>query len=105
KYLNDNEIIDPLELELGEGIVGVAAKLKKTLIIPDTSLDQRYIRQDASKFSEIAVPILHEGKLIGVLDSEHTRKNFFTEEQARTLVTIASINANKIAEAQAEEEA
>lgn len=105
KELNENEIIDPLELELGEGIVGVAAKIKKTLIIPDTSLDSRYIRQDANKFSEIAVPILHEGKLIGVLDSENTKKNFFTEEQARTLVTIASINANKIAEAQAEEEA
>lgn len=105
KELNENEIIDPLELELGEGIVGVAAKIKKTLIIPDTSLDSRYIRQDANKFSEIAVPILHEGKLIGVLDSEHSKKNFFTEEQARTLVTIASINANKIAEAQAEEEA
>lgn len=105
KDLNENEIIDPLELELGEGIVGVAGKIKKTLIIPDTSLDSRYIRQDPNKFSEIAVPILHEGKLIGVLDSEHTKKNFFTEEQARTLVTIASINANKIAEAQAEEEA
>jgi hypothetical protein len=105
KDLNENEIIDPLELELGEGIVGVAAKIKKTLIIPDTSRDSRYISQDANKHSEIAVPILHEGKLIGVLDSEHTRKNFFTEEQARTLVTIASINANKIAEAQAEEEA
>lgn len=105
KDLNENEIIDPLELELGEGIVGVAAKIKKTLIIPDTSRDSRYISQDANKHSEIAVPILHEGKLIGVLDSEHTKKNFFTEEQARTLVTIASINANKIAEAQAEEEA
>ncbi|SEJ81782.1 Sensor histidine kinase, LytS/YehU family [Dyadobacter sp. SG02] len=105
KDLIENEITDPLELELGEGIVGVAARIKKTLIIPDTSLDSRYIRQDANKFSEIAVPILHEGKLIGVLDSEHTKKNFFTEEQAHTLLTIASINANKIAEAQAEEEA
>ena len=105
KDLNENEIIDPLELDLGEGIVGVAATLKKTLIIPDTSRDSRYISQDANKHSEIAVPILHEGKLIGVLDSEHTRKNFFTEEYARTLVTIASINANKIAEAQAEEDA
>ncbi|GGM86917.1 hypothetical protein GCM10010967_19140 [Dyadobacter beijingensis] len=105
KNLIENEIADPLELDLGEGIVGYAAKLKKTLIIPDSSRDQRYISQDPGKFSEIAVPVLHEGKLIGVLDSEHSQKNFFTEEHARTLVTIASINANKIAEAQAEEEA
>lgn len=102
---SEHEIIDPLELDLGEGIVGIAADSKKVINISDTSRDARYIAQDANKFSEIAVPILHEGKLIGVLDSEHSKRNFFTEEQARALVTIASINANKIAEAQAEEEA
>jgi LytS/YehU family sensor histidine kinase/ligand-binding sensor domain-containing protein len=105
KNLDEHEIIDPLELSLGEGIVGVAAETKKTVNVSDTSRDIRYIAQEANKHSEIAVPILHEGKLIGVLDSEHTKKNFFTEEQARTLAMIASINANKIAEAQAEEEA
>jgi len=105
KEPGEAEIADPLELDLGEGIVGYAAQIKKTLIIPDSSRDQRYISGDPGKFSEIAVPILHEGKLIGVLDSEHSKKNFFTEEHARTLMTIASINANKIAEAQAEEAA
>lgn len=99
------ELIDPLEIDLGKGIVGLAGEIKKTVIIPDTSRDTRYIPADKRKLSEIAVPIMHEGKLIGVLDSEHTRRNFFTEEHARALVTIASINANKIAEAQAEDEA
>lgn len=102
---NELEIINPLELEPGEGIVGIAAVTKKTINVPDTSKDTRYIVHDTGKFSEIAVPILHEGKLIGVLDSEHSKKKFFTEEHVHALVTIASINANKISEAQAEEEA
>lgn len=99
------ELVNPLEIELGKGIVGLSGAIKKTVIIPDTSREKRYIPADKRKLSEIAVPILHDGKLIGVLDSEHTTRNFFTEEHARALVTIASINANKIAEAQAEDEA
>ncbi|SDD81715.1 Two component regulator propeller [Dyadobacter soli] len=100
---SESEIVDPLEIELGKGIVGIAGSCKKTIIVPDTTVDKDYVRHDASKLSEIAVPILHEGKLIGVLDSEHSKKDFFTNDQVHTLVTIASINANKIAEAQAEE--
>lgn len=105
KNSTESEIVDPLQLSLGEGIVGSAAKMKKVVNISDTSRDHRYIAMDANKLSEIAVPILHEGKLIGVLDSEHSEKRFFTEDHTRALVTIASINANKIAEAQAEAEA
>jgi putative methionine-R-sulfoxide reductase with GAF domain len=60
KNLDEHEIIDPLELSLGEGIVGVAAETKKTVNVSDTSRDIRYIAQEANKHSEIAVPILHE---------------------------------------------
>jgi sensor histidine kinase YesM len=53
----------------------------------------------------MAVPIIHEGKTIGVIDSEHSRKNFFKEEHVKVLSTIAAISASKIAEAKAEEAA
>jgi ligand-binding sensor domain-containing protein/putative methionine-R-sulfoxide reductase with GAF domain len=105
KNEREHEILNPLELELGEGIVGTAASTKKPLIIKDTRKDSRYIVDDEARLSEIAVPILHEGKVIGVIDSEHSMKRFFTEGHARVLSTIASISANKIAEAQAEEQA
>ena len=52
--------------------------------------------------SELAVPIVHEGKAIGVIDSEHSKKNFFSDEHVKVLSTIAAISANKIAEAKAE---
>lgn len=101
----EHEIENPIELALGEGIVGRAGATKAVVFGPRVTQSVGSCLTGESKLSEIAVPILHEGKLIGVLDSEHSKKNFFTEEHARALVTIASINANKIAEAQAEEEA
>lgn len=100
-----HEIINPIEIEIGTGIVGTAALIGKTLIIGDTGKDDRYIIDDEVRFSEIAVPILHDGKVIGVIDSEHSRKYFFTDEHAKALTTIASISANKIAEALAEGQA
>jgi ligand-binding sensor domain-containing protein/putative methionine-R-sulfoxide reductase with GAF domain len=100
-----HEISNPIEIEVGEGIVGNVASTGKALIIPDTSLDPRYIVDDEVRLSEIAVPILHEGKVIGVIDSEHRKKNFYKDEHLKALSTIASISANKIAEALAEAQA
>ncbi len=100
-----HEIENPLEVEIGTGIVGAVAKTGKPLLIGDTTKDSRYIVDDERRLSELSVPILHDGKVIGVIDSEHSRKNFFNENHLKTLTTIASISSNKIAEAQAEENA
>jgi putative methionine-R-sulfoxide reductase with GAF domain/streptogramin lyase len=100
-----HEISNPIEIAVGEGIVGNVALTGKALIIPDTTHDPRYIVDDEIRLSEIAVPILHEGKVIGVIDSEHSKKNFYKDEHLKALSTIASISANKIAEAIAEAQA
>lgn len=49
-----------------------------------------------SRLSEIAVPIIHENQLLGVIDSEHPEKNFFTKEHLEILNIIASIAATKL---------
>ncbi|WP_439556726.1 sensor histidine kinase [Dyadobacter sp.] len=105
KNVKEHEIINPLELEIGEGIVGAAAATRRPVIVKDTARDKRYIVDDQRRLSELAVPILHDGKLLGVVDSEHSERGFFTQEHARALMTIASISATKIAEAQAEDQA
>jgi ligand-binding sensor domain-containing protein/putative methionine-R-sulfoxide reductase with GAF domain len=102
KSPREHEIVNPIEIEKGKGIVGAVAQTGKPLLIRDTSKDKRYIIDDEHRLSELAVPILHDGHVIGVIDSEHPKKNFFTEEHLKALSTIASISANKIAEAQAE---
>jgi ligand-binding sensor domain-containing protein/putative methionine-R-sulfoxide reductase with GAF domain len=97
-----HEIINPIEIEMGQGIVGAVAVTGKILLINDTSKDGRYIVDDEQRFSELSVPILHDNKVIGVIDSEHKEKNFFTRQHVKAITTIASISSNKIAEAQAE---
>ncbi|GAB3019328.1 hypothetical protein GCM10027051_25510 [Niabella terrae] len=96
-------IIAPLEIPVGEGIVGSVAQHGKPEIIGDTTRDKRYIVDDERRLSEIAVPIIYKQKVLGVIDSEHSRKNFFTGRQLSILSTVASVCAQKITRLWAEE--
>jgi LytS/YehU family sensor histidine kinase/ligand-binding sensor domain-containing protein len=102
KNPREHEIINPIEIPWGKGIVGATAEAGKYILVKDTSKDERYIVDHGQRFSELAVPIVHEGKVIGVIDSEHSRRNFFTDVHVKLLSTIAAISANKIAEARAD---
>jgi PAS domain-containing protein len=92
----ENRIISPIRIPVGKGIVGSVAESGQAEIIPDTSADKRYIIDDALRYSEITVPIISEGKVIGVIDSEHPEKNFFSEKHLSILTAIASLCAIKI---------
>ncbi|HEX7844485.1 MAG TPA: histidine kinase [Chitinophagaceae bacterium] len=93
------EIANPIEIPLGKGIVGDVAQTGKLSVINDTSKDKRYIIDDERRFSEITVPVIHEGKVIAVIDSENSRKHFFTPEHLKALQTIASLCSAKISRA------
>jgi ligand-binding sensor domain-containing protein/putative methionine-R-sulfoxide reductase with GAF domain len=96
-------IVNPIEIPIGQGITGTAAETGKTILVKDTSKDSRYIVDDERRMSELAVPIIFDGKTIGVIDSEHKRKNFFTAHHQHMLETIASLCADKLVTAQASE--
>ena len=98
------EIASPLGIEPGKGIVGSVALSQKAEIIPDTTKDPRYIVDDERRYSEISVPIVSGGKVLGVIDCEHSKKRFFTQKHLSILTTIASLCANKIVRQRAEEE-
>ena len=99
-----NEIYLPIEIPLGKGIVGSVAMSGKAEIIGDTTKDPRYILDDQLRYSEITVPIISHGKVLGVIDCEHSQKRFFTKKHLSILTTIASLCANKIVRAMAEAE-
>lgn len=90
------KIVNPLQIKIGEGIVGTVAKTGKAEIIHDTSKDSRYIVDDQYRYSEITVPIIYDNKVLGVIDAEHPEKNFFTQEHLETLTTITNLAASKI---------
>jgi len=52
---------------------------------------------DAARASEITVPIIHDDRVIGVIDSEHDQANFFTNEHIEVLTIIASMTSTKLA--------
>ncbi len=103
KTTEEKKIINPIKIPFGKGIVGSVALNNKAEIINDTSKDKRYIVDDVRRLSEVSVPISNDGKLLGVIDSEHSQKKFYTERHLQILSTIASLVANRIVIIKAEE--
>lgn len=96
KVNESDEILNKISIPLGKGIVGEVALTGRAEIIDDTTKDKRYITDDKVRYSEIAVPIIANGEIIGVIDSEHTSKNFFSDDHLKTLQTIASLAATQL---------
>jgi sigma-B regulation protein RsbU (phosphoserine phosphatase) len=78
------------QIPLGEGLVGYSAQHKEPLLIPDVTKDPRYIKLNPETRSELVVPLIYQGNVIGVLDLEHTKRRFFTEDHLRTMSTLAA---------------
>jgi len=78
------------DVALGQGLVGYAAEHRQAVLVPDVCKDPRYIEGNPETRSELAVPLIYKNKVIGVLDLEHTRRGFFTDEHRRTMMTLAA---------------
>ena len=98
------EIANRIRLRLGQGIVGSCALSGEPVCIGDTRLDERYVRDDESRLSELAVPIFHDGRVIGVIDSEHGDVGFFTSWHVGIFRTLAAMTASRITAARLEQE-
>ena len=92
------------EIPLGRGLVGSAAESKQAVLVPDVSKDPRYVQANPETRSELAVPLIYKNKVVGVLDLEHTRRGFFTDEHKRTMTTLAAQIAIAIENARLYEE-
>ncbi len=88
----------PFDVVLGQGVVGNVALQKESILINDTKQDTRYRVDEMERLSEICVPILHNNELIGVIDSEHSDLNFYTQKHLQSLTTIAAHLSNKLEE-------
>lgn len=92
----DRQIFHEITIPVGQGIVGHVAQTGEVQRIGDARLDPRYIEDDDFRLSELAVPISYEGRIIGVLDSEHHAAHFFTDEDVSLFTTIASLASTRI---------
>jgi sigma-B regulation protein RsbU (phosphoserine phosphatase) len=92
------------DIPLGRGVVGHAVQHKHAVLVPDVSKDSRYIEVNPETRSELAIPLIYKDNVIGVLDLEHTRRGFFTEDHQRTVATLAAQVAIAIENARLYEE-
>lgn len=74
-----------VRIALGKGVCGTAAQQQKTIVVPDVHAFPGHIACDAASASEIVVPLLHDGKLLGVLDLDSPVPGRFDEQDASGL--------------------
>ncbi len=79
-----------LRAAASEGLVGAAATLREPVVVPDVAADQRYLMINPETRSELAIPMMHKGKVIGVLDLESPQLNYFTQDHVQTLSILAA---------------
>jgi sigma-B regulation protein RsbU (phosphoserine phosphatase) len=84
------EVIGKLVIPLGEGITGAAALARETILVGDVRSDPRYLHALDAVRTELAVPMVVHGKLVGVIDIESTRLNAYGDYERSTLQLIAS---------------
>jgi sigma-B regulation protein RsbU (phosphoserine phosphatase) len=79
-----------LRVGANEGIVGAAITAKVPVRVADVTHDPRYIMVNPETRSELAIPMLHKDRVIGVLDLESPQVNYFTAEHEQTLTILAA---------------
>lgn len=77
-------------IPITSGLVGAAVREWRPINVPDVRKDSRYLPMNPETRCELIVPLFHKGRIIGVLDLEHTRPGFFNEDHERTLTTMGA---------------
>lgn len=96
--------VDLDNVPLGKGITGAAVESREPIRVEDTLADPRYIASHPDIHSEIAVPLIVQDRVIGVLDLESERIGYFTEDHLRTLSLLAPQIASSVENARLYEE-
>ena len=104
KNSSSRHIVNPIKLKIGEGICGHVALTGVSEIVRDTSKDPRYLVDDELRHSEMTVPIFSDDHVIGIIDSEHPNKDYFSDHDLKIFKSIASILSFKISQVKAIED-
>jgi sigma-B regulation protein RsbU (phosphoserine phosphatase) len=88
--------VDLDNIPLGKGITGAAAESRQTVRVVNTLRDPRYIASHPEIHSEMAVPLIVQDRVVGVLNVESERIGYFTEEHQRTLSLLAPQVASSV---------
>jgi L-methionine (R)-S-oxide reductase len=80
-----------VRIALGRGVCGTAAERRETVIVPDVNAFPGHIACDAASRSEIVVPLIKDGRLLGVLDIDSPQIAWFDEDDGVGLNAAATL--------------
>ena len=80
-----------IEIAVGRGVCGTAVEQKKTLVVPDVHAFPGHIACDGASNSEIVIPLMRGGDVVGVLDIDSPLFDRFSEADKAGLEQFASI--------------
>jgi GAF domain-containing protein len=80
-----------VRIELGRGVCGTAAARRETVIVPDVHAFPGHIACDSASRSEIVVPLMTRGRLVGVLDLDSPLPDRFDQEDGRGLGALVEV--------------
>lgn len=83
-------------IALGSGICGAAATSKDTIIVDDVNADPRYLACSLETQSEIVVPIMRAGRVLGEIDVDSDRRAAFSARDRELLERVAAVLAAKL---------
>ncbi len=83
-----------------QGVIGWVVRNAEPALIPDVRLDSRYVGLVAQTRSELCVPLIADGEVIGLINIESYRVNAFAENDMRLLTALADSLAVLVERAQ-----
>ena len=83
-------------IEIGKGVCGTSAEKRETIIVPDVNKFPGHIFCDGNSKSEIVIPLIKKGRLVGVLDLDSHEYNSFGETDKIYLEEICKFLCEEI---------
>jgi GAF domain-containing protein len=80
-----------VRIPFGKGVCGTAAAERKTVVVPNVNEFPGHIACDSASQSEIVIPLLNWGSILGVLDIDSASLNRFDDEDAEGLESVVSV--------------
>jgi GAF domain-containing protein len=86
-----------IRIPFGKGVCGTAAATREPQLVEDVNAFPGHIACDSASASELVVPIVHEDRLIGVIDLDSPRRARFDQEDVAGCVELARRLAPRLA--------
>lgn len=100
----DPNSIGKVKLDIGEGVTGTCAEIRKPLMIPEVKKHPKYKYFPETKeeifTSHLSIPLISFDKLIGIMNVNTIKLHHFTDKEVKILQTISSYISGAISDAQ-----